>query len=308
MSSPARPDHADSARRLGLALLAAGVLVAGCGAEGSTPEGSTSPNASTTSAGPAGAAPAPDSSGTTSGAASTDGDTLAGVQERGTLRVCTTGDYRPYTYLDPDTGEWSGIDVALTRDLADSLAVDQELVRVTWDDLVRALETGGCDLAAGGVSFTPEREEVVDFSEPTVQDGKAPITTCERVEEFQSIEDIDRPGVRVITPVGGTNEAFADEQFPDAEIIRWDDNNTIFDQILAGEADVMVTDASETRWVAHENEGELCAVNPDDPFTTFENGYLLPQDDQTWKATVDAWLLQAKEDGTYADAEEPWYG
>ncbi|TDT34371.1 transporter substrate-binding domain-containing protein [Naumannella halotolerans] len=234
--------------------------------------------------------------------------TLAEVRSADTLRVCTTGDYRPYTYRDPETGSWSGIDLDLAEDLAETLDVERELVQVSWSELVGSITDGDCDIAMGGISFNDERDQQVDFSEPTVEDGKAPITTCESAERFQTIEDINQPGVRVITPVGGTNEAFADENFADAEIIKWDDNNTIFDQIVDGEADVMVTDASETKWVAHEHEGVLCAVNPDQPFTSFENGYLLPEDDPEWRDTVDAWLTEAQSDGTYAEAEEPWFG
>lgn len=36
---------------------------------------------------------------------------LATVSEAGKLKVCTTGDYRPFTYLDPKSSEWSGIDI-----------------------------------------------------------------------------------------------------------------------------------------------------------------------------------------------------
>lgn len=229
------------------------------------------------------------------------------VREGGRLLVCTTGDYRPYTYLDPETGDWSGIDIAMAESLAADLDVGLDLVQVTWADLVPTLEDGGCHIAMGGVSLTEERDEVVDFTDATVVDGKTPITRCEDAQAYQQIDDINQPGVRVITPVGGTNEQFADEHFPEAEIIRWDDNNTIFDQIVAGEADVMVTDASETRWVANE-EPELCAVHPDQPFTEFENGYLLPQGDGEWAATVDAWLDGAQDDGTYARAEAEWFG
>lgn len=233
-------------------------------------------------------------------------DTMAQVLDSGVLRVCSTGDYRPYTYLDPETGEWSGIDVTMAQDLADHLGVEVEMVQTTWGDLITDLDAG-CDLAAGGISFNTDRAQQVFFTQPTVQDGKAPITRCDDVEQYQTIEDINTAGVRVITPVGGTNEAFAEENFPDAEITKWDDNNTIFDQIIAGDADVMVTDASETQWVAH-TEDELCAVNPDEPFTFFQNGYLLPHGDVAWQQLVNVWLDIALQDGTYQEAEEPWFG
>lgn len=248
-----------------------------------------------------------DEAASTSPAATTDPDsTVYEVLAEGSLQVCTTGDYRPYTYVDPDTGEWSGIDVTMAEDLADTLDVKLELVQTTWSDLLTDLESS-CDVAMGGISFNTDRAAEVFFSTATVQDGKAAIARCEDMDRFATIEDINQAGTTVITPIGGTNEPFADENFPDAEVVKWDDNNTIFNEIIEGRADVMVTDASETKWVAHTHE-ELCAVNPDNPFTFFENGYLLPQGDVVWQQYVNVWLQAATHDGTYAAAEEPWFG
>ena len=50
---------------------------------------------------------------------------LDSVIQQGQLRVCTTGDYKPYTVKAED-GEYSGIDIAMARSLADSLGVKVE--------------------------------------------------------------------------------------------------------------------------------------------------------------------------------------
>lgn len=231
---------------------------------------------------------------------------LAEVTEDGSMQVCTTGDYRPYTYLDPESDEWSGIDIDMAEELAASLEVDLELVQTTWSDLLTDLDDK-CDIAMGGISFNTDRARDVFFSTATVQDGKAPITRCEDVEQYATVEGINQAGTRVITPIGGTNEKFVDENLTEADIIRWDDNNTIFDEIIAGRADVMITDASEVEWVANREE-ELCAASPDELFTSTEKGYLLPQGDVNWQQYVDAWLRTATIDGSYAEAEQPWFG
>ncbi|MDT7696609.1 MAG: cyclohexadienyl dehydratase, partial [Pseudonocardiales bacterium] len=40
------------------------------------------------------------------------------IPQRGELRVCSTGDYRPFTYRDPATGQFSGIDIDMAGDMA----------------------------------------------------------------------------------------------------------------------------------------------------------------------------------------------
>ena len=186
---------------------------------------------------------------------------LAAVSEAGKLKVCTTGDYRPFTYLDPSSGKWSGIDIEMVKRPGRHSEVEPEFIQTTWKDLMPDF-LSECDIAVGGVSISLERSQQAYYSEATLDEGKTPITLCENVEKYDTIKEINRPGIRSITPIGGTNEKFAEANYPEAEIIRFEDNNKIFDEIIAGRADVMTTDASETRWVANEHP-ELCAVRPD---------------------------------------------
>ncbi|PRA00241.1 ABC transporter substrate-binding protein [Arthrobacter sp. MYb224] len=240
-------------------------------------------------------------------AATAAGDTrLASVSESGILKVCTTGDYRPFTYLDPETGDWSGIDITMAKDLAESLDVEAEFIQTSWKDLMPDF-LSKCDIGVGGVSISMERAQQAYYSEATLDEGKTPITLCENVEKYDTVKEINTPGVRSITPIGGTNEKFAEANYPEGEIIRFENNNTIFDEIIAGRADVMTTDASETRWVANEHP-QLCAVHPDKPFNFSQKAYLLPLGDDKFQEYVDQWLNMAKHDGTLAAAEKPWFG
>lgn len=231
---------------------------------------------------------------------------LDAVVADGTLKVCTTGDYRPFTYLDPETQEWSGIDIDMAENLASRLEVDIEFVQTSWATLMPDF-LAGCDVGVGGISISLERAEQAFYSTATLDEGKTPITRCENVEKYDTVEEINQPGVRSITPIGGTNEKFADAHYPDGEIIRFDNNNTIFDEIIAGRADVMTTDASETMWVANQHP-ELCAVHPEDPFDFSQKAYLLPRGDEVFQEYVDQWLNMTVNDGTYDAAKAPWFG
>lgn len=233
--------------------------------------------------------------------------TLNRIESSGVVKICTTGDYRPFTYFDPKAKEWSGIDVDMGRTFADDLDAKPEFVRIGWDEFPSKIRKGACDIGMGGLSITTERAAQLYMSDPTAQDGKTPITQCGKVDKYDSIDKINDDDVEVITPKGGTNEEFAAEHFPEAKVIKWDDNNTIFDQIIKGEADVMVTDAPETKWVAHE-EPELCAVNPDKPLNFSEQGYAIRSGDDQMLEYLNTWLRITQHDGTYAGAEKKWFG
>jgi len=232
-------------------------------------------------------------------------DRLSAIQDSGTLSVCTTGDYPPFTELDEETDELTGIDVDMAKDLASTIGVEVDWVHTSWSNLMDDF-FADCDIGVGGISMNSDRAEQVFFTTPILEDGKMPITRCENVEKFQTIEEINQPGVISIFPEGGTNQKFAEEHFPDGQLVTHD-NLTIFDEVANGNADVMTTDRAEVLYIANEYD-ELCAANPDETFDYSVMGYMLPQDDTVFKHYVDQWLTIALNDGTYDGFAEPWVG
>ena len=225
------------------------------------------------------------------------------VIQAGELSVCTTGDYKPYTFLRED-GEYEGIDITMARSLAKSLGVKVEWVPTTWKTLMPDMVAGKCDIGMGGISVTLERQKKAFFSNTLDVDGKIPLVRCEDQALYQTIEQINQPSVRLIEPAGGTNEAFARAYLPKAPL-AFHDNKTIFQELLDKKADVMITDASEALYQQKRMPG-LCAVNPARYMQYGEKAYLLPRDDVTWKSYVDQWLHLSKATGAYQQALSEW--
>ncbi|WP_045738051.1 transporter substrate-binding domain-containing protein [Xanthomonas sp. MUS 060] len=231
---------------------------------------------------------------------------LDNIMHRGTLRVCTTGDYAPYSVLRADGG-YEGIDITLAQSLAASLEVRVQWVRTRWPTLLPDLLADRCDIAVGGISVSLSRQRQAWFSAALEVDGKIPLLRCSDRERYRTVAEIDQPKVRVIEPRGGTNEAFARRALPHAQLTLSDDNPAIFRELREGRADVMITDASEARFQQRRTPG-LCAVNPQQPLQYGEKAFLLPRDDVAWKAYVDQWLHLSKASGTYARIVADWLG
>lgn len=225
------------------------------------------------------------------------------VQKAGKLRVCTPGDYRPFSAPKTDGG-FEGLDVDLVQAAAKSLGAQAEFVKSSWPTLMNDFREK-CDVAVGGISVTLDRQKLAFFSAPYMVNGKAPITKCENVAKFQTVADIDKPGVTVIENPGGSNERFARANFKNAKIVIYEDNNTIFDEILKGKADVMISESVETIVQSKLRPG-LCAVNPDKPLQYGEMAWLLPRGDTAFKAWVDQWFHLAKATGDYDKVVGRW--
>jgi cyclohexadienyl dehydratase len=228
---------------------------------------------------------------------------LDDILQRGTLRVGLTGDYRPFSAKSQD-GALVGIDVDMAQSLAQSLGVRLELVPSTWPTLMADLRADKFDIGMGGITITLDRQKAAFFSIPVLRSGKTPIARCGDRGKFRTLAEIDRPGVRVIVNPGGTNEKFDRANLHTAQIVIFPDNTRIFDELLAGHADLMITDAVEAR-LQQKLHSELCAIHPDTPFDQSELGYLLPRD-IAWKLYVDQWLHQAQETGAWAQAITKW--
>src|SRR6202046_3372456 len=231
---------------------------------------------------------------------------LADIVKRGALRIGMTGDYLPFTYLDKATAKFRGFDVDMAETLGKARGVRVEYVQTAWPRLMQDFDADKFDIAMGGISITPDRQQHGIFSTPVMRDGKTPIARCADKGKYETIADIDKPGTRVIVNRGGTNERFARANFKSAEIKTYADNVTIFDEIAKGNADLMMTDSSETRYQQKLHPGVLCAVHPEKPFDMTEKAYWLRRD-AALAAFVDRWLQTVGDNGRFRQIYAAWF-
>ena len=231
------------------------------------------------------------------------GSRLDDIIKNGKLRVCTPGDYKPFSLQRADGG-YEGLDIDLVQSAAKALGVEVVMVKTAWSSLMKDF-VEKCDVAVGGISVSTDRQKTAFFTTAYMVNGKAPITKCENVAKFQTVADIDKPNVTVIENPGGSNERFARANFKQAKIVIFNDNVTIFDEILKGNADVMISESVETI-VQQKLHPGLCAVNPGKPLQYGEMAYLLPRGDGVFKAWVDQWLHLSKATGDYDRTASAW--
>jgi cyclohexadienyl dehydratase len=162
-------------------------------------------------------------------------------------------------------------------------------VPTRWADLSQDFAAGRFDVAVGGISILPERTALGPFAHTLVADGKRPIVRCGEEARFTSLDALNQPAVRVIVNPGASNEAFARAQLPAAALTVFTDNATIFDEIAARHADVMVTDGIEVDQQVRLHPGVLCPATVAAPFTHSDKSYWLRPDPE-FATLVNSWL------------------
>jgi cyclohexadienyl dehydratase len=204
------------------------------------------------------------------------------------LRVGVTGDYAPFSV--ESGGTLTGADIDLAQRLAEHLHAQPVFIRTSWRALVQDLRDDDFDLAMGGVSVTPERSAQGAFSIPYATGGKTIVARCVDASRFHDLEHVDRRKVRVIVNPGGTNEQYVREHLHRAHIQVYNDNRTIFDELRAGRADVMITDDTEADLQVHQHP-DLCRALAG-TLTHADKAILMPKDPALVEA-VNGWLKEA---------------
>lgn len=101
----------------------------------------------------------------------------ADAGEKKTLKVAMECGYAPYNWTQPDdlngavpiqdSADYAyGYDVMMAKLIAEKLGYDLQIVKLDWDSLVPAVQSGTIDCVIAGQSITSERLEMVDFSDP----------------------------------------------------------------------------------------------------------------------------------------------
>lgn len=220
------------------------------------------------------------------------------IQDRGRLLVGTTGDYRPLSFLTSD-GRYEGFDIEMAEAIATHLGVEAEFVPTSWPSLTADVmaEPQKFDLAIGGITITEQRCRLMVMSEGYLANGKTILCRTDDAGRFLSLDDIDRPDVRVMVNPGGTNEQFAKDRLRHAVVVVHPSNEEIPGLIAEGAADVMVTEITEAPWYT-DSDSRLAAPLIDKPFTGGQIGVLMCKGQEDLLQAVNALIRQMKSDST----------
>jgi ABC-type amino acid transport/signal transduction systems, periplasmic component/domain len=96
-------------------------------------------------------------------AASADG-LVDKIKANGKIVVGTEATYPPYEYLD-DSANFAGCDIWLAQQIADAIGVQLEIQDMDFDGIIPAVQSGLVDIGIAAFTKTPERAEVIDFSD-----------------------------------------------------------------------------------------------------------------------------------------------
>ncbi|WP_439936721.1 transporter substrate-binding domain-containing protein [Nocardia sp. N13] len=179
--------------------------------------------------------------------------TESGVKlvEGGTLTICTHLPYEPFEFT--EGGEVVGFDPDVLKIAADAEGWDTKVVDISWETIVsgEALNTGQCDVAAGAMTITDEREAVMDFTDPYFEATQALMTKTG--SGITSLEDL--AGKTIAVQDATTGADYVKENAPkDAKIVTFEDSALMQQAVKTGKADAGVNDNGLLNYFVSQND------------------------------------------------------
>ena len=173
--------------------------------------------------------------------------------DKKTLKVAMECGDAPYHWTQPAASHGAvqisgssdyayGYDVMMAKKIADELGYDLEIVKLDWDSLVPAVQSGQVDCVIAGQSITKERQQMVDFTDPYYY---ASIITLVKgdgdYKDAASVEDL-----KGATVTSQQNTIWYDSclpQIPDGNILPAQESApAMLVALESGKCDAVVTD------------------------------------------------------------------
>ncbi|MER6946881.1 ABC transporter substrate-binding protein [Nonomuraea sp. NPDC000554] len=224
----------------------------------------------------------------------------------GKLTVCTNIPYEPFQFKDA-SGKIVGFDVDIVDLAAKKLGVTQDIVDIDFAVIKSgaAMAAGKCDVAAAGMTITPERKQNIDFSEPYFDATQALL--AKKGTGAKSLEDVKAKSLKLGAQASTTGLEYVKKQ--GLNPTEYADSAKELLALQAGQADVIVQDlpvvltwlkkpdiAAKFEMIASLNTGEQYGVG------------LKKGSDPTLLKTINDSITQAKSDGTYEKIYVKWFG
>ena len=91
------------------------------------------------------------------------------------IRIGTSGDYQPFSYLNPKTNQYEGMDIEMANKLGQALQAKVVFVRFKWPELTADLLADKFDIAMGGIGRNVERGKIFAYTNSYMTFGTCPL-------------------------------------------------------------------------------------------------------------------------------------
>lgn len=174
------------------------------------------------------------------------------IMQRGKLIVGVHADSKPFSFTN-SKGEFVGYDIDLARYIAQYLVKSPEnveFVKLEPSERLIKASTGEVDIVLATLTITPQRQEIVSFSNPYDVAGQAVLVR--KNSSIKSLSDLAGQNVGVI--FGTTAEKNMMNLLPTANLRGFKNYNDAYKALKAGQINAITSDDTILSGLAYDDD------------------------------------------------------
>jgi arginine/lysine/histidine transporter system substrate-binding protein len=219
------------------------------------------------------------------------------IQKAGVLRVATAADYAPFAYYDQNF-KIDGYDIALIKEVAKQLNLKVDVNDFAFEGLGGAIANGQADIAIGAISKTPERLELIDFSNVYYAGSDGVLARSDFALEAKTLDAVGQH--RLAVQKGSVYESEARQKLVEAghmaphNLLVYSDISKAIDDLKAKRVDLVWLDLLPAQNFAASGGIKLLAQDLMPQYYAIG----MPQGSTVLQAKINDALAQLRKDGT----------
>lgn len=191
------------------------------------------------------------------------------ILDNGKLRIAMYFEDVPPFFMTTQSGEFIGIDVVLSKNIAELLGVEVEFLREakTYDQIVDLVDQRNADIAISVLSNTLERAMRVNFSKSYVKLYHVLLINRLKFAKWQKKyrkydrqprKILNHTDINIAVIAGSAYVNFAKRDYPQAHVVPFTSLNEAVDNVIQGHVIAMLYDQVEiNNWHLAHPEGGL---------------------------------------------------
>ena len=236
------------------------------------------------------------------------------VEQAGKLVLGMDDAFPPMGYIDTQTGELTGFDVALATEVCSRLGIELVLQPIDWDNKTQELNNGNVDCLWYGFSKTEERDQEFNLSMPYMKNNQIILVKADSA--YQSLADLAGKVIGVQKDSSAEDGLNAEEntEFRESlgEIVAIGDYSQAILEIENGTIDAIAIDEVVAKFYLNNDPGAYRILEKEDGSveSLAVEDYVIGfrKADEALKVKVEDTLKEMAADGTLKSISEEWFG
>ncbi|MHC0052191.1 transporter substrate-binding domain-containing protein [Actibacterium sp. D379-3] len=226
------------------------------------------------------------------------------IKKRGVLKVGMST-FVPWAMRDID-GNLIGFEIDVATQLAKDMGVEVEFVPTAWDGIIPALIAGKFDVIIGGMSITPARNLTVNFSAPYAHSSLGAMAHIATSKDVPWPDGYNASDVTFSCRRGASPCEYVKKRFPKATLRLFDDQSQMVQEVLNGNANIMLSSQPLPAFTIYENP-EVVFAPTDELMDASNEAFALRKGDPDALNFFNNWILN-NTDGFLAERHAYWFG